>query len=61
MKYLVFCSCGHSLERHGAEGCEGDDSRHAAPCPCPNDQGAALDSAIAEARSHPWGKIAAEA
>jgi hypothetical protein len=60
MKYLVFCSCGHSIERHGAEGCAGTDSPPV-PCACPNDQGAALDAAIAEARSHPWGKVAAEA
>jgi hypothetical protein len=61
MKYLVFCTCGHSLERHGADGCEGADSRPQVPCACPNDQAAALDAAVDEARSHPWGKVAAEA
>jgi hypothetical protein len=61
VKYLVFCSCGHSLERHGADGCAGADAPQPLPCPCPKDQAAALDAAIAEARTHPWGKIAAEA
>ena len=52
MKYLVFCMCGHGLDRHGSEGCEGD-GRMA--CRCRRDQEAALDTAIEHARSHPWG------
>jgi hypothetical protein len=40
MKYLVFCMCGHALDRHGARGCEGDGM----PCRCRK-----------HARSHPWG------
>jgi hypothetical protein len=52
VKYLVFCMCGHGLDRHAAEGCDGDGRM---PCPCPNDQERALDSAIEHARRHPWG------
>lgn len=52
MKYLVFCMCGHGLDRHGADGCDGDGRMR---CRCRNDQDAALDSAIEHARRHPWG------
>jgi hypothetical protein len=51
VKYLVFCSCGHGLDRHDAAGCGGD-GRMA--CRCRRDQEAALDAAIEHARSHPW-------
>ena len=51
MKYLVFCLCGHALDRHGARGCDGDGM----PCRCRKDQEGALDAAIEHARSHPWG------
>jgi hypothetical protein len=48
MKYLVFCSCGHSLEDHESEGCA-----HAAggPCACRRDPSAALDAAIERAKT----------
>ena len=52
MKYLVFCSCGHGLDRHDPTGCGGDGRL---PCRCARDQEAALDAAIEHARSHPWG------
>ncbi len=44
MKYLIFCSCGHSLEHHGNEGCAGTSSD---PCRCGRDAAAALESAVA--------------
>jgi hypothetical protein len=49
--------CGHGLDRHGADGCEGDGRM---PCRCRNDQETALDSAIEHARRHPWGQGAGE-
>ncbi len=52
MKYLIFCVCGHGLDKHGTFGCEGDGRM---PCRCSRDQERALDSAIDDARSHPWG------
>ena len=52
MKYLVLCTCGHGLDRHGPEGCGGDGRML---CPCRNDQERALDSAVDHARSNPWG------
>ena len=52
MKYLVFCPCGHGLDRHTSEGCTGD-GRLA--CSCLRSQDRALDDAIEHARSHPWG------
>ena len=52
MKYLVFCNCGHGLDRHDGTGCGGDGRL---PCRCRRDQEAALDAAIEHARSHPWG------
>jgi hypothetical protein len=52
MKYLVFCACGHGLDRHAAGGCAGD-GRLA--CACANDQERALDSAIEQARRNQWG------
>jgi len=52
MKYLVFCDCGHGLDRHGSGGCEGD-GRLA--CSCDNDQDTALESAVEQARRHSWG------
>ncbi len=51
MKYLVFCNCGHSLERHDHTGCYGD---AAGPCGCRHDPGRALESAIDDVRSTPW-------
>jgi hypothetical protein len=57
MKYLVFCPCGHGLDRHAAEGCGGDGRM---PCPCPRSQDVALDAAIEHARSHPWGPAIGE-
>jgi hypothetical protein len=52
MKYLVFCSCGHGLDRHASGGCDGD-GRFV--CQCRNDQERALESAIEQARRNPWG------
>jgi len=49
MKYLVFCSCGHSLEQHGQDGCSGSPG-----CGCPRDPGLALEAAIDDVRSRPW-------
>ncbi|HEX3464953.1 MAG TPA: hypothetical protein VHS78_12975 [Candidatus Elarobacter sp.] len=57
MKYLVFCQCGHSLDRHGADGCAGEGRM---PCRCRNDQERALDSAVEHARRHPWGGAIAD-
>jgi hypothetical protein len=51
MKYLVSCTCGHSLERHGLRGCAGDGSR---ACTCERDPGRALEAAIDDVRSRPW-------
>ncbi len=58
MKYLVFCNCGHGLDRHSSGGCDGDGRM---PCICRHDQEAALDAAIEHARSHPWGIAPADA
>lgn len=52
MKYLVFCNCGHGLDRHDSGGCGGDGHM---PCRCRKDQETALEAAIEHARSHPWG------
>ncbi|GAC1571324.1 MAG: hypothetical protein NVS3B7_01280 [Candidatus Elarobacter sp.] len=52
MKYLVFCACGHGLDRHGATGCAGENR---VLCGCTRDQDRALESAVDEARTHPWG------
>lgn len=52
MKYLVFCPCGHGLDRHTQEGCGGDGRQD---CACLRSQDVALDAAIEHARSHPWG------
>lgn len=52
MKYLVYCTCGHGLDRHAFDGCGGDGRT---PCRCPRDQEGALDAAIDHARTHPWG------
>lgn len=48
MKYLVFCSCGHSLEEHDGEGCSNATLR---PCGCRLDQLSALDSAVEQAKT----------
>jgi hypothetical protein len=48
MKYLVFCTCAHSLELHAPEGCAGDRGLR---CGCPLDQVGALSSAIDRARN----------
>ena len=56
MKYLVFCTCGHSMERHAVAGCESADVQPWFPCGCKKDQMQALDSAIDDARKHPWGR-----
>jgi len=61
VKYLVYCTCGHNLERHGPEGCGGADGIRSGKCGCAFDQRDALDAAIAEARAHPWGKEVAAA
>ncbi|HEX3469266.1 MAG TPA: hypothetical protein VHT05_14395 [Candidatus Elarobacter sp.] len=58
MKYLIFCPCGHALDRHDMEGCSGDGRM---PCPCPKSQDVALDAAIEHARTNPWGPPAGEA
>lgn len=50
MKYLVFCVCGHTLDRHGGRGCDGE----AGPCACRRDEYAALETALSQARSNPW-------
>jgi hypothetical protein len=52
MKYLVFCNCGHGLDRHAHGGCDGDGRMR---CPCVNDQEGALEAAIEQARRNPWG------
>jgi hypothetical protein len=51
MKYLVFCPCGHALDRHASAGCGGDRRR---PCECRSDQRAALEAAIERVRCDPW-------
>jgi hypothetical protein len=43
MKYLVFCSCGHTLEDHGPGGCT---DATAGPCGCHRDQIGALEAAV---------------
>lgn len=53
MKYLVLCTCGHGLDRHGESGCGGDGPA----CGCRNDELQALDAAIEHARQHPWGAL----
>ena len=50
--YLIFCTCGHALDRHGPEGCGGEGNL---ACRCLNDHEGALESAIERARIHPWG------
>jgi hypothetical protein len=52
MKYLVFCACGHGLDRHSTCGCSGDGR---GLCTCANDVERALDSAVEQARRNPWG------
>jgi hypothetical protein len=54
MKYLVFCTCGHGLDRHVPGGCAGDGFL---PCACVNDEEGALESAIEQARRNPWGAL----
>ncbi len=51
MKYLVFCPCGHSLDRHGDGGCDGEQR---ARCSCALDQRNALEAAIDRVRTDPW-------
>lgn len=48
MKYLVSCSCGHSLEDHNGEGCT---NATRGPCACRLDHLSALDTAIERART----------
>jgi hypothetical protein len=48
MKYLVFCTCSHNLEKHSPEGCSGDRDLG---CPCRLDQVGALNAAIERARN----------
>lgn len=51
MKYLVMCSCGHSMDRHDPSGgCDGDSDT----CACPQTEEGALEAAIAQARIQPW-------
>jgi len=47
MKYLVLCTCSHSLESHASEGCAGERSQG---CACRLDQLGALNAAIDSAR-----------
>ena len=56
MKYLVSCTCGHAMDRHGWEGCGGDGP--GVRCRCRKDEAAALDAAIEHARRHPWDALA---
>lgn len=51
MRYLVFCNCGHSIERHAPAGCLGDGIGR---CGCRRDPGRALEAAIDNVRSTPW-------
>jgi hypothetical protein len=51
MKYLVFCPCGHTLDRHASAGCDGAPRT---PCDCRFDQRAALNAAIERVRCDPW-------
>ena len=48
MKYLVYCTCSHSLERHSPDGCSGE---RRLGCPCRLDQVGALNAAIDRARN----------
>jgi hypothetical protein len=51
MKYLVICSCGHSMERHDAAGgCSGESG----DCICTYTDEGALEAAIAQAKIQPW-------
>ncbi len=52
MKYLVLCTCGHSLANHDVQGCRGEVR---ALCECRRDGGQALEAAIEQARVSPWG------
>jgi len=52
MKYLVYCTCGHAMDRHGSQGCTGEPP--ILGCSCDNTETAALDAAIEHARRHPW-------
>ena len=49
--YLIDCVCGHDLTRHDESGCLGNDFS----CPCVRTKLDALDSAIEQARTNPWG------
>lgn len=48
MDNLVFCTCGHALDRHASRGCVGD--RETA-CSCLRTSYEALDAAVEAARS----------
>ena len=50
MKYLVLCTCGHAIDRHGWEGCRPDERL---PCRCRNDEASALEAAVEQARCNP--------
>ena len=56
MKYLVFCTCGHGLDLHGAHGCDGEGGI----CRCRRDEYTALESAVDQARSHTWSRVSDE-
>lgn len=47
MDNLVFCPCGHTLERHGDSGCGGE---RGIPCSCARSSSAALEAAIEQER-----------
>ncbi|MDB5027484.1 MAG: hypothetical protein JWO66_1173 [Candidatus Eremiobacteraeota bacterium] len=50
MRYLVSCTCGHTVERHDSEGCGGYGDR----CWCGKDAAGALEAAVEHARLNPW-------
>jgi hypothetical protein len=52
MKYLVYCTCGHALDRHASEGCGGEPPF--LRCACDHTELEALDAAIEHARRNPW-------
>ena len=53
VKYLVFCPCGHSLDRHATLGCDGNEP--SVRCACNRNEERALEAALAMARLNPWG------
>jgi hypothetical protein len=43
MQYLIHCPCGHTVARHGDEGCTGS---RASRCPCRRSPAGAFDALI---------------